>query len=75
MNDSDHKEIFNNCIDDIRVLLVRVRHDFIKNNTAPIPGIFDSREIGFYVDGAMDILDIIDRTLELAYKMTKNETK
>lgn len=75
MNHKEHNEVFNNCINEVRMLIINLRKDFIRNHSTPIPGVLDSKELGFYVDGGLDVLHRLDETLELAYKMTKVNEK
>lgn len=73
MKSDEHNKIFNDCINEMRMLIVRLRSDFIRHHSTPIPGVLDSTELGFYVDGGLDVLNRLDKTLELAYKLTENK--
>jgi hypothetical protein len=72
MKNGDNKEIYNECLNEFRILIINLRRDFIKHNSTPIPGIFDSRELSFYLDGAMDVLDNLEKTLQIAYQMSRS---
>lgn len=66
-------KVFNACINEMRILINLLRKEFINNHSTLIPGVLDSTELEFYVNGGLYILNRLDRTLELAYHLGRND--
>lgn len=61
------KEIFTLCLKEFRALIMRTGQEFLKKNDIPIPGGMDSTELRFYTEGGLHTLNMMDRTLDIAF--------
>ncbi len=75
VTNEEYDKIFKDALQECRLLIVQCRSDFILNNSTPLPGILDSKELKIYVSGGIETLDRLDKALEYACKITRELTE